>query len=146
MHEARGPIPSSKFQVLLPSLLEIALPTAGYFLLHAAGVGDFWALTTVGVSTRGVAVANTVRRRRLDNLGLLVVLEVAFSIFLLFLARDPEILLLRPSSTYWPRLSLESLWSSKLPNRWRRDAIPCARLPTNEHANIPRNSVDSGEN
>jgi hypothetical protein len=43
------------------------------------------------------AVVGTVRRRRLDSIGLLVVAEIALSIALLLITDDPRILLIKPS-------------------------------------------------
>jgi intracellular septation protein A len=43
------------------------------------------------------AVVGTVRRRRLDSIGLLVVAEIALSIALLLITEDPRILLIKPS-------------------------------------------------
>ena len=33
---------------LLPILLDLVVPTGGYFVLHALGVADVWALTVAG--------------------------------------------------------------------------------------------------
>ncbi|HEY4452808.1 MAG TPA: VC0807 family protein [Pseudonocardiaceae bacterium] len=83
--------------VILPILLDVIVPIGGYFLLHALGMSDFWALTIAGAGTGVAAIVNTVRKRRLDSIGLLIVLEVALSVALLFLTRDPRILLLKPA-------------------------------------------------
>jgi hypothetical protein len=91
------PRPKSKLRAALPLLADIVIPVAGYYLLHALGLGDFWALTISGMATGLNAVANTILRRRLDGLGLLVVIELALSIALLFVTRDPRIVLIKPS-------------------------------------------------
>ena len=83
--------------VALPLLLDIAVPIGGYFLLHALGLSDFWALTIAGAGTGITTVVNTARKRRLDGLGLLVVLEIALSVALLSLTRDPRVVLLKPA-------------------------------------------------
>lgn len=83
--------------VILPILLDVVVPIGGYFLLHALGMTDFWALSIAGAGTGVAAIVNTVRRRRLDSIGVLVVVEVALSVALLFLTRDPRVLLLKPA-------------------------------------------------
>lgn len=83
--------------VLIPILLDIVVPIGGYFLLHALGMTDFWALTIAGAGTGVAAIVNTVRRRALDGIGLLIMVEVALSVALLFLTRDPRVLLLKPA-------------------------------------------------
>lgn len=88
---------NAKLRALLPLLLEIVIPIGGYFLLHALGVDDFWALTIPGILTAVVALTNTVRRRTLDRIGLLVFLEIVLSAVLLLVTRDPKIILLKPS-------------------------------------------------
>jgi intracellular septation protein A len=82
---------------MVPLLLDVVVPTVGYFVLHAAGLSDFWALAVAGSATALVTVVNTVKRRRLDALGVLVVIEIALSVALLFVTRDPRILLVKPS-------------------------------------------------
>lgn len=83
--------------IFLPVLFDVIVPIGGYFLLHALGFSAFWALTVAGAGTGVVTLVNTVRRRRLDGIGLLVVLEVALSVALLFVTRDPRVLLLKPA-------------------------------------------------
>ena len=72
----------SRWRALLPTLLDLVIPTAGYFLLHWAGLSDVWALTIAGSATGVNALVHTIRRGRLDVLGLLVVAEVAVSVVL----------------------------------------------------------------
>lgn len=89
---------NDRIRALLPFLLDLIIPIGGYFLLHNAfGIGDFWALSLGGLGTMVNAVVTTVRRGRLDSFGLLVVLEVALSVVLLFVSRDPRVLLLKPA-------------------------------------------------
>jgi hypothetical protein len=80
---------------LLPLLADIVIPIVGYFILHAFGVNDFWALTISGMACGVNAAAQTIRTRKLDGLGVLVLLEVTLSIVLLFVTRDPRIVLLK---------------------------------------------------
>lgn len=74
------------------------MPTVGYYALRSFGVNDFWALAIAGLATSVLAIANTVKRRSLDAVGLLVIVEVALSLSLLFVTRNPRILLLRASA------------------------------------------------
>jgi hypothetical protein len=78
-------------------LIDIGAPIIVYFILHSLGVGDVLALTIGAMVTAINAIAGTVRRRRLDSIGLLVVAEIALSIALLLITEDPRILLIKPS-------------------------------------------------
>ena len=97
----------------VPLLLDVVVPTASYYLLHAVGVEDFWALTLAGAATAAWAVVATIRRGRLDGLGLLVVLELVLSAALLVVVRDPRIVLLKPSF-YTAAAGLYMLWTCLL--------------------------------
>jgi len=87
----------TRLRALLPMLIDIVAPILVYFILHSIGVGDVLALTIGGMVTAVNALVGTVRRRRLDSIGLLVVAEIALSIALLLIAQDPRILLIKPS-------------------------------------------------
>ena len=63
--QAAPPAATSRLRALLPTLLDLVIPTAGYFLLHWAGLPDVWALTIAGSATGVNAIVNSVRRRRL---------------------------------------------------------------------------------
>jgi intracellular septation protein A len=91
------PAATSRLRTLLPTLLDLIIPTAGYFLLHWAGLSDVWALTIAGAATAVNALITTIRRRRLDALGLLVVAEVAVSVALAAITQDPRLILARPA-------------------------------------------------
>jgi hypothetical protein len=95
-HQA-PPAATSRLHTLLPTLLDLVIPTAGYFLLHWAGLPDIWALTIAGAATAVNALITTIRRRRLDALGLLVVAEVAVSVALVAVTADPRLILARPA-------------------------------------------------
>jgi hypothetical protein len=94
---AAPPASTTRLRALLPTLLDLLIPTAGYFLLHWAGLPDVWALTIAGSATGVNALVNTIRRRRLDALGLLVVAEIAVSVALAAVTRDPRLILARPA-------------------------------------------------
>ncbi|HET7094233.1 MAG TPA: VC0807 family protein [Thermomicrobiales bacterium] len=88
---------SRRLRLMAPLLIDVVAPIVVYFALHALGVGDLLALTAGGVVAGANAIVTTVRRRRLDGVGVLVVLEIALSIVLLLTVRDPRILLIRPA-------------------------------------------------
>jgi hypothetical protein len=88
---------NAKLRATLPLLLDLLIPTAGYLILHAIGMTDFWALTISGIGTALAAVTNTIRRGKTDRFGTLVILEIALSLVLLFITRDPKIILMKPS-------------------------------------------------
>jgi intracellular septation protein A len=91
------PAATSRLRTLLPTLLDLVIPTAGYFLLHWAGLSDVWALTIAGAATAVNALVTTIRRGRLDALGLLVVAEIAVSVALAAITQDPRLILARPA-------------------------------------------------
>jgi intracellular septation protein A len=91
------PAATSRWRALLPTLLDLVIPTAGYFLLHWAGLPDVWALTIAGSATGVNALINTIRRGRLDALGLLIVAEIGVSVALTVITGDPRLILARPA-------------------------------------------------
>lgn len=97
----------SRLRAGLPLLLDLVVPTAGYFLLHALGLSDFWALTIAGSAAGLGTVLNTLRRRRLDSLGLLVAAELALTVALMVSTDDPRLVLVRPAFY----LALAAVWA-----------------------------------
>ena len=91
------PAATSRWRALLPTLLDLVIPTAGYFLLHWAGLSDVWALTIAGSATGVNAAVTTIRRGRLDALGLLIVAEIGVSVVLVASTGDPRLILARPA-------------------------------------------------
>jgi hypothetical protein len=90
----------------LPFLLDFLVPLAAFYALTAAGLSSFWSLTIGGALTGVVSGVNTLRRRRLDGLGLLVIAEIALGLVLIATTRDPRLVLAR-SSLY---LALAGIW------------------------------------
>lgn len=82
---------------LLSLVLEIVVSIGGYYALRAVGVDVFWSLVLPGIAVAIVAIVATVRRRRVDMLGLLVLFEVAASLSLVLVTRDPRIAAIRGS-------------------------------------------------
>ncbi len=86
-----------RLRAFLPMLLDVIVPVAAYFVLRKAGLSSFWALTAAGVSTGLYAMFNTIRRRKLDFIGVLVILEILLTLGLLFLTDDPRVVAVKPS-------------------------------------------------
>ncbi|GAA3524863.1 hypothetical protein GCM10022222_04390 [Amycolatopsis ultiminotia] len=77
------------------ALLEVAVSIGGYYLLRAFGVAVFWALTGPAIVVGLVAVAATVRRRRIDLIGLLVLVELVTTSTLSLVTQSPRVAALR---------------------------------------------------
>jgi hypothetical protein len=86
-----------KLRAFLPLLVDLVVPTVVYLILAQLGVPPVWALTLAGVATGVSTAVGTIRRRRLDGVGILVIVEIATSVGLLFLTDDPRLVLLKPS-------------------------------------------------
>jgi hypothetical protein len=90
--------PRSRAGGLLSSLLEIVLSVGGYYLLRAFDVGVFWALTAPAIAVAVVALVVTVRRRRVDLIGLLVLCEIAATVTLSLATHSPRVAALREAA------------------------------------------------
>ncbi len=88
---------SRGFLGVLPYLLDIVIPLVAYYSLTAVGLTTFWALVIGGGVTAVVALVNTIRRGRLDKLGVLVILEVALGLTLDLTVQDARLTLARAS-------------------------------------------------
>ncbi|HVU36450.1 MAG TPA: VC0807 family protein [Opitutaceae bacterium] len=88
---------TSRWRLLRPYLLDVAGPFVAYAIAHAFGVAGVWAMTTAGLAAGLSTAINTARRRKLDAVGVLVVLEIVTSIAVLVLVHDARVLLIRPS-------------------------------------------------
>jgi hypothetical protein len=80
---------------MLPSLLEIVLSVGGYYLLRGLHVTVFWALTMPAIAVAVVAVVGTVRQRRTDMIGALVLVELAITIALSLVTRSARVAAVR---------------------------------------------------
>lgn len=89
------PVAASK--IFLPYFFDIVAPFLGYLIVHWFGARVVWALTAGGLIAGASTAVNTVRRKGLDRVGALVILEIAASIVMLLLLKDPRLLLVRPS-------------------------------------------------
>lgn len=84
-----------RLAAFVPVLLDFGVPTLGYFVLHALGMSDVWALTVAGSATAAVTAVNTARSRKVDLFGILVAAELTASIALAVWTRDPRLVLAR---------------------------------------------------
>ena len=72
--------PVNVSRVFLGYLADIVLPMVLYFVLHRLGFSDLAALAA-GIAVALIAtIANTVRRGKIDRVGIIVLLEIALSI------------------------------------------------------------------
>lgn len=89
--------PKSKLRLSTPVLVDLVAPLAIYWVLRRVGAGPALALTLGGLLPAGKVVADLVRHRRLDTLGLFVVAVLAVSIGLLFVTGDARFVLAKES-------------------------------------------------
>lgn len=82
---------------VVPYLFDIVIPLVSYYVLTGVDSTVFWALVIGGGVTAVVALINTVRRGKLDKLGVLVILEIALGLTLDLVVRDPRLTLARAS-------------------------------------------------
>src|SRR4029079_17337368 len=83
--------------VLIPYIVDIVGPFIAYAIVHWLRAPAFWALTAGGLVAGASTVINTVRRRGLDSVGMLVLLEILVSLVLLVIVHDERLMLIRPS-------------------------------------------------
>ncbi|MET9263253.1 VC0807 family protein [Amycolatopsis sp. NPDC004079] len=80
------------------ALLEVAVSVGGYYVLRACGAGVFWSLTGPALAVAMLAVAATIRRRRLDLVGLLVLVELATTLTVTLVTQNPRVAALREAA------------------------------------------------
>lgn len=83
--------------VLFPYIVDVIGPFIAYAIVHRLGAPAFWALTAAGLVAGTSTAINTVRKRGLDTVGTLVVLEIGVSLALTLLVHDERLILVRPS-------------------------------------------------
>jgi hypothetical protein len=81
----------------LAHFFDILAPLVAYFIVHWFGARAFWALTVAGLVAGAGTMVNSIRRKKLDTIGVLVILELGASIIFLLVLRDSRLLLIRPS-------------------------------------------------
>jgi hypothetical protein len=84
-------------RVFLGYVADVVLPMVLYYALHRLGVSDVVALGFGIVIAFATTTFNTVRRKKLDAVGVIVLLEMALSIALFFLLKDRRLILAKPS-------------------------------------------------
>jgi hypothetical protein len=84
-------------KIFIGYAVDILGPLAAYWLTRKLGIPIFWGLALGGVIAIISTAFNSIRHRRLDAVGILVLLELVTSIVLLFYLNDPRLLLIRPS-------------------------------------------------
>ena len=89
-------VPSS-WDLWRPLLIDVIGPFIAYAITHAFGASMVWAMTAAGAAAGVSTVVNTIRRRGIDRVGLLVVLELIAAITILVFVRDERLMLIRPS-------------------------------------------------
>jgi hypothetical protein len=94
---SRHQLPTARVRAFLPLAADLLVPIIGYFVLHALGMSDVWALTLAGLLTGLHTAYVTVRRGRIDGVGVLIVVELALTVVLLLVSNDPRTVLLKPS-------------------------------------------------
>ena len=92
-----SPVRGGRLRALLPTLLDIVVPVILYFILKKVGFDDFWALTVAGVGTGLWTLYTTIKRRKLDWIGILVILEIILTIALLYTTNDPRVVAIKPA-------------------------------------------------
>jgi hypothetical protein len=90
------PTPSS-WALLRPYVIDILGPFVAYLLVHALGAPAIWAMTAAGTASALGTAINSIRKKGLDVLGLLVLIEIAGSVALSFYSGSAKFGLIRPS-------------------------------------------------
>jgi hypothetical protein len=93
----KAAVPPSGWSLLKPYLFDIVGPFFAYAMARAYGAAGVWAMTAAGLAAAATTAINTLRRGKLDAVGGLVLAEIAASVAILILVRDPRLMLVRPS-------------------------------------------------
>jgi hypothetical protein len=89
--------PSNPSRVFIGYIVDVVAPMATYFLLNALGVPPLLGMAFGCAVALASTARNTFIQRKIDRVGLLVVLEVAVSVGLMFLIKDPRLLMAKPA-------------------------------------------------
>jgi hypothetical protein len=89
--------PPSTWELWRPVVMDIVSPFITYALALAFGVGLVWAMTAAGVVAALSTLFNTLRKRAVDAVGLLVMVELIAALALALFVQSPRLLLVRPS-------------------------------------------------
>jgi hypothetical protein len=84
-------------RILLGYAVDIFAPLAAWWVTTSLGIPMVWGLGLgLGIASLSTFV-NTIHRRKIDAVGILVLLEILASISLLFFSHSARMLLIRPS-------------------------------------------------
>jgi hypothetical protein len=89
--------PAGGFLHVLPYFLDVIVPLVSFYVLRTAGLSTFWSLVVGGALTAPISVINTIRRGKLDRLGILVIAELVLGIVLDLTVRNVRFTLARGS-------------------------------------------------
>lgn len=84
-------------QRVLPLLVDVAVPTGAYYVLHSLGANDFAALTAGGVASGLLAVAGIIRNRRIDGFAVFILALFSVGMLTTLLTGDVRFLLAKES-------------------------------------------------
>ncbi len=76
---------------------DVVVPMALYYVLHRFGISDAVALAASAAIALVVTIINTIRRKKIDAVGILVIIEIVLSIVLFLLLKDRRLILAKPS-------------------------------------------------
>ncbi|MGW4844504.1 VC0807 family protein [Nocardia brasiliensis] len=94
---APTPKKTSRFKALLPLFGNVIVSTVLYFVLRAIGFSEIWSLAIPGIVVAVTTTVGSIRRRSLDVIGALVLVELVVSLGLAFVTDDPRIAAIRPA-------------------------------------------------
>jgi hypothetical protein len=97
-NETAAPLkPISLPRIFIGYAADVVVPMALYYLLHRFGVSDALALGASAAIALVVTLVNTIRRKKLDAVGILVLIEIVLSIALFLWLKDRRLILAKPS-------------------------------------------------
>jgi hypothetical protein len=88
---------TTALKIFLPYFFDIVAPFLAYLVAQQFGARTILALTVGGLIAAASTAVNTIRRKGLDRIGMLVILEIVVSIVMLLVVHDARLLLIRPS-------------------------------------------------
>lgn len=87
----------SPLRMVLPLLVDVAVPMGAYYALHGLGASDFAALTTGGVISGVLALAGIARNKRIDGFAVFILILFALGMLTTVLTGDVRFLLAKDS-------------------------------------------------
>ena len=89
--------PVSLPRIFIGYAADVVVPMALYYVLHRFGISDALALGASAAIALVVTIVNTIRRKKLDAIGILVIIEIVLSIALFLWLKDRRLILAKPS-------------------------------------------------